>query len=397
LKNEPIAVGRPSFLRHTNALRVLKLLRERGSCSKADLVRASGLSAPTITNVVGDLLSAGLVKPLGEGESNGGRPPDIIAFKAERGYVMAVKITAESVTFLLADLNGGKLDTHDVPLAHRETTPDGICTLIGDEVRRLLRKHKKRREQLLALVVGVPAITNVDEGTVLAINTLDGWHSVPLRAKLNKVVDCLVIIENDINLAAQGEHYRGAAQREDTFILIHIGSSVGAGIVLGGQTHHGAQWSAGEIGCLRLPSTPRKRPTVQAFGELETLLGCAGILESWHEARKGASDKETMDASGILDLAQSGDGRAEKILQQRAAIVADIVVNLSVILNPGMILLEGKIGSHPALIAGVERQLQDSEFAATNIVAGKLGDTSTLWGGVAIALEEVPSVLLPNP
>jgi glucokinase len=397
LKNEPIAVGRPSFLRRTNALRVLKLLRERGSCSKADLVRASGLSAPTITNVVGDLLSAGLAKPLGEGESNGGRPPDIIAFKAERGYVLAVKITAESVSFLLADLNGGQLDTHEVPLAQRKTTPDAICTLIGDEARRLLRKHKKRREQLLALVVGVPAITNVDEGIVLAISTLDGWRSVPLRAKLNKIVDCLVIVENNINLAAQGERYRGAAQQEDTFILIHIGSNVGAGIVLGGQTHHGAQWSAGEIDFLRLPSTSRKRPAVHEFGELETLLGSAGILESWHEARKAAGGQETMDASGVLDLAQAGDGRAEKILQHRTAIVADIVVNLSLILNPGLILLEGKVGSHPALIAGVERQLLDSEFAAPKIGAGKLGDTSVLWGGVAIALEEVPSVLLPNP
>jgi glucokinase len=288
LKNDSIAVGRPSFLRHTNALRVLKLLRERGSCSKADLVRASGLSAPTITNVVGDLLSAGLVKRLGEGESNGGRPPDIIAFKAERGCVLAVKIIPECVSFLLADLNGGELDAHDVPLAGRKTTPDAICTLIGDEVRRLLRKHKKKRDQLLGVVVGVPAITNVDEGIVLSISSLDGWRSVPLRAKLNKMLDCLVIIENDINLAAQGERYRGAAQEEDTFILIHIGSNLGAGIVLDGQIHHGAQWSAGEIGHLRLPSTTRKRPTVHELGEVETLLGSAVILENWHGCHWGS-------------------------------------------------------------------------------------------------------------
>ena len=145
MKNESISVGRPSLLRHTNALRVLKLLRETGSCSKADLVRASGLSAPTITNVVGDLLAAGLIKPLGEGESNGGRPPDMIAFKAERGCVLAVKLTADSLSFLLADLNGRELDTHEIPLANRKTTPDAICVLIGEEVRRLLRKHRKKR------------------------------------------------------------------------------------------------------------------------------------------------------------------------------------------------------------------------------------------------------------
>jgi glucokinase len=402
LKNESIPVGRPSLLRHTNALRVLKLLRESGSCSKADLVRASGLSAPTITNVVGDLLAAGLIKPLGEGESNGGRPPDMISFKAERGCVLAVKLTADSLSFLLVDLNGHPLDTQEMPLANRKTTPDAICNYIGEEVRRMLRKHRKKREQLLAVVVGVPAITNVDDGIVLSISTLEDWRSVPLRAKLNKIVDCLIIIENDTNLAAQGERYCGAAQGEETFILIHIGPNVGAGIVLGGQIYHGSQWSAGEIAYLRLPSTSRRRPTLYEFGELDTLLTSSGILESWQEARKkpgqdATEDDEKMDALRVLDLAQAGDARAEKIVQHRAGIVADIIVNLSLILNPGLILLEGEIGSHPTLLSAVEKQLQESEFAVTKIGTGKLGNSSVLWGGIAIALEMIPSVLLPSP
>src|ERR1700676_3015919 len=79
-----LAVGRPSVLRHANAFNVLKLLREASSCSRADLVRASGLSAPTITNVVKDLLAANLIEPLGEGESSGGGPPHRILFKNER-------------------------------------------------------------------------------------------------------------------------------------------------------------------------------------------------------------------------------------------------------------------------------------------------------------------------
>ncbi len=398
MKNQSISVGRPSLLRHTNALRVLKLLRESGSCSKADLVRASGLSAPTITNVVGDLLSADLIKALGEGESNGGRPPDIIAFKAERGCVLAIKITADSLSFLLADLNGKELDTQEIILAGRKTTPDAICILIGEEVRRLLRKHRKKREQLLAVVVGVPAITNVDEGMVLSISTLENWRSVPLRAKLSKIIDCLVIVENDTNLAAQGERYCGAAQAEETFILIHIGPNVGAGIVLGGQIYHGSQWSAGEIGYLRLPNTSRRRPTLHEFGELETVLTSAGILESWNEGKKNTTGaQEKIDALGVLNLAQAGDARAEKIVQHRAGIVADIVVNLSLILNPGLILLEGEVGGHPMLISAVQKQLQESEFAVTKIGAGKLGNTSVLWGGIAIALEMIPSVLLPSP
>ena len=370
MKKKSVPVGRPSNLRHTNALTILKLLREVGSCSRADLVRASGLSAPTVTNVVGDLLAANLIKPLGEGESSGGRPPDMISFKAERGCLLALQITSHYLSFLVTDLSGAELESSKVSLEGQKTTPEAICHLIGIETRRLLRKQKMAREQLLVLVVAVPAITNVDDGIVVSVSTLENWRSVPLRALLNKVVDCLVIIENDTNLSALGERYRGAAQFEDSFVVINIGANVSAGIVLGGRIHHGAQWSAGEIAYLRLPHISRKLPTLHEFGELESVLTSSAIVKSLLDSSIDAESKEAsqqLEAPAILDLAQSGDPRARKIIQYRAAIVSDILVNLSLILNPGLILLGGEVGSHPTLLSSVQKQLERSEFAVTRI------------------------------
>jgi len=174
-------------------------------------------------------------------------PPDLIRFKAERGRILAVEISAESLSFLLADLNGNELDSLRIALTNRKTTPAAICSYIDRALQNLLRKQKKTREQLLVMVVGVPAIANVEAGSVLSVSTLEGWRAVALRAMLNKVVNCLVIIENDTNLAAQGEHYCGAAQTEQNFAFISIGANVGEGIFLGGRIHHGSQWSAGEL------------------------------------------------------------------------------------------------------------------------------------------------------
>ena len=131
MKEEPIPIGRPSVLRYTNAHSILKLLRECGSCSRADLVRASRISAPTVTNVVKDLLSESLVEPVGECESSGGRPPDMIRFKAERGCLPAVEISAESLSFMLTDLNRNEIGTEKVSLVDRRTTPEAICGYIG--------------------------------------------------------------------------------------------------------------------------------------------------------------------------------------------------------------------------------------------------------------------------
>jgi len=402
VSRKSIPIGRPSVSRHTNAHSILKLLRECGSCSRADLVRASGLSAPTVTNVVKDLLSESLVEPLGEGESSGGRPPDMIRFKAERGCLLAVEVSAESLSFLLTDLNGNELDLQKVSLVKRKTTPEAICGYIGDELKALLRKQKKTREQLLALVVGVPAITDVREGSVLSISTLEGWRSVPLRAMLTKIAKCLVIVENDTNLAAQGEQQCGAAQTEKDFVFINIGTNVGAGIFLGGKIHHGSQWSAGEIAYLRLPSISRRPPTIHQFGELESILTTSGIMKRWQEvAGNAARDRKRaegeMDGLGVLKLAQEGDARAQEIVRQLAEIVTDVVVNLSLILNPGLILLGGEVGSHPVLIDFVRNQLKGGEFAVTKVACSALGDRAVLWGAISLALDAIPSVLLPQP
>jgi glucokinase len=401
MKKKPIPIGRPSVLRHTNAHGILKLLRECGSCSRADLVRASGLSAPTVTNVVKDLLSADLVEPLGEGQSSGGRPPDMIRFKAERGCLLAVELNARSISFLLTDLNGSELDGRIISLEKRATTPEAICRLIGDELKALLRKHRRSRDRLLALVVGVPAITNVDEGSVLSIHDLEGWRSVPLRAMLSKIVDCIVIVENDTNLAAQGEQHCGSAQSVKDFVFIHIGTkNVGAGIFLDGRIHHGSQWSAGEIAYLHLPSISRRQPTIHEFGELETVLTSSGILRSWRETSgptEQGKDDADIDPVEILNLAKAGDPRAVKIIRRRSEIVADIVVNLSLILNPSLILLGGEIGSHPVLIDFVKKQLEGGEFAVTKIASSAPNQRAVLWGGISLALEAIPPVLLPQP
>jgi glucokinase len=392
-----ILIGRPSALRHTNALSILRLLRETGSCSRADLVRASGLSAPTVTNVVKDLLAANLIEPLGEGESSGGRPPDMIRFKAERGCLLAVDITASRILYLLANLDGSEIDAHETSLIERKTTPEAICGYIAEAAKLLLRRQRMTKDQLLLLVAGVPAITDVDDGIVLSISTLQQWRSVPLRTMLGKLVACPVIVENDTNLASQGERFRGAAKNETNFIFISIGPNVGAGIVLNGRIHHGSQWSAGEIGYLRLPNMSRRNPTIHEFGELETVLSSSGIVASWHEHARKSSASECVSAREILDMAQAGEKRAERIAQQRASIVSDIIVNLSLVLNPNLILMGGEVGSHPELIRLVSKQLEGSEFAVTRIDAGTLGSKAILWGGIASALEVLPDLLLPQP
>jgi glucokinase len=399
VKKEPLLVARPPLLRQTNAQLLLKLLRESGPCSKADLVRASGLSAPTVTNVVAHLSSAGLVEPIGEGDSTGGRPPDIIRFRAEGGCVIGLEIGPDFLHFLLTDLDGQELGRAKAAIPLDMSKPRAICSQIAKEIRTLLRKQKKAEDQLLGLVVGVPAIVDVRKGIVFSLSALKEWNNVPLASLLSRELKCQIIVENDTNLAAKGEYHRGAAQGEANFVFITIGNGVGAGIFLDGSIYRGSQWSAGEIGYLRVPHISRDYPTLRGYGRLEKILGAHGILRSWRASRKpGRGSPDANHAAEVLDLAAAGNAQAKKILLQRATILADVILDLALILNPSVILLGGEVGSHPRLLHEVRALLKGDEFAVVRVGLGALDSSAVLWGGVYTAMEAaVLALLQPQP
>ena len=387
-----ILLGRPPLLRQTNAEILLRLLREAGPSSKADLVRASGLSAPSVTNVVATLISSGLVETVGEGNSTGGRPPDILRFNAERGCVGAVEVTRDSLRFLLADLNGRELAHSEAPIEGSKSTPSDVCQQIGTELRQLLRERKLVRTQLLRLTVGVPAIVNVNEGTVLALSALQDWNNVRLGPMLTRELKCQVLVDNDTNLAAEGEFYCGTARGERDFVFVTISQGVGAGIFLGGSIYRGSQWSAGEIGYLRVPTISREHPAIHKYGKLERSLSASGILKSWLASGRASRVRSRVSrAADVWDLAAAGNAEAKHILKQRATILADVILDLALILNPNLILLGGEVGNHPVLLHEVNTLLEGSEFAVVRVALGTLGASAVLWGAVSIALE--PTIL----
>ena len=397
MTRKQVLLGRPPLLRQRNAEILLRLLRQAGTCSKADLARASGLSAPSVTNVVATLISTGLVETVGEGDSTGGRPPDMLRFKAERGCVAGVEITRDVLRFVVADLNGRQMTQSQTRIEKSKSSPRQICRQIAKQLWHLLRTTGLFRKQLFRVTVGVPAIVNVDEGTVLAFTALRDWNRVPLGSMLAHELKCPVFVDNDTNLAAEGEFHSGAARGESDFVFITIGDGVGAGVFLNGRIYRGSQWSAGEIGYLRVPDISREHPSIHKYGKLETALSASGILKSWRASGHVTSRSRAIRVADVWDLAASGNVEAKRLLRQRATILADVILDLALILNPNLILLGGEVGNHPALLRELNDLLAGSEFAILRLALGALGTPAALWGAVSISLEPTILRLLHAP
>lgn len=390
--------SRPSNLRQSNCRVVLRLLQARSSCSKADLVRLSGLSAPTVTSAVQHLERVGLVETLGEGKSSGGRPPEMLRFRAEHGYIAGADIGGTRLRMMLSDLNGNPVARWKCKLSPERKHPHSVCSLIHDGLLKMCSEMAIKKHRILHITVGAPGITDVERGVVLSAPNLTNWNQVPLREMIEVETGIPAVAENDTNLAAVGEHWNGAARAIDDFVFIAMGTGVGAGIFLRGSLHHGGAWSSGEIGYLGIPGMPRESLHVQRTGQLERGIGGAGIERLWAEqlTRSGRQDESLKSLRGtkIFDRAAMGDPDAIAVLKSTARVLADAIVTITLLLNPTLIVLGGGVGSHECLRRETGSLLSGSDFAYPAIKLSLLGTDAQLYGAIALSLSAIEKKLI---
>lgn len=392
--------ARPSDLRLQNSRNLLELVRQCAPCSKAQLARLSGLSAPTVAAAVADLAERGLVEYLGEGPSSGGRPPELLRFRSAHRFVAAVDIGGTRLRILLADLNGDAVAERKCVIASAEKDPASICRLVLELLQSACEDAGIGLEKIIHLAVGAPGITDIEQGVVHSAPNLTGWAHVPLREMLEQCCGIPVSIENDVNLAAMGEHWRGAAAGVDHFIFIAVGTGIGSGIFLNGRLHHGAHWSAGEMGYLPVAGMEREIPDMDAPGQLEQTIGGGGIERKWREqlrisGRDGDLALMAERATHIFDRVDGQqDPDAIAVLRFTAHQLADAISIAMLIVNPSLVVLGGGAGSHACLQREIERLLCEVRFPRPAVRTSKLGLHAQLYGAVALALNAVEKQLV---
>lgn len=381
ISDESFGPGRPELLRKVNAAEILRLVRLHGPCSRADLSRGSRLSVPTVSSSIAYLEKRGLVERIGMGGSKGGRPPEIVRFNHSFGCVVGVDIGSSALRFALADLAGNIIGKLNVPIRGR-ATPPRVVAMVSTAVARLLKTHGVSRRKLLAIALGAPGATDSREGIVRSAPHLADWENVPLGRLISANLGLPAIIENDMNVGALGESWRGTARAVPEFVFVGIGDGVGAGVVLNGRLYHGADWTAGEIGYLAVPGT-RSGPLDELQpGPLEEVVGGRGIEQTWRRANGG---RQRLRAEEILDLAEDGNRLAQGIVERTARVLAAGILNLSVVLNPRLVVFGGQIGAHRVLFGATERVIAQSRIATPLLAMSLLGQEAQLMGAVWLA------------
>lgn len=305
------------------------------------------------------------------------------------GYVVGIDVGGTNLRMALADMKG-------TPFVNWSTStvglrgPDAIIALIVDGVKSLLAKADATPEALKSIAVGLPGVTNTEDGIVIATSYLMGWRNVPLKALLQNEFHIPCAVDNDVNLAAIGESWAGAAKGSKDFVFLAIGTGIGAGIFLNGRPYRGSCWAAGEIGYMLLPGTIGGPAQSNEPGSLESMIGGEGIREQWHKiwSVDKTSLPEELNATELFDHALRGEPLAQTILRTSATMLAYAIYNISLVLNCSLFVLGGGVGLHPALCDEVQSIADKWNVRGRpHIVRSALGTEAQLLGAIRTALE----------
>ena len=308
---------------------------------------------------------------------------------SDKGYVVGVDIGGTNLRLALADMTGtivAKWSSSTVDVRGEHLVVD----LIRGGVEHLLQQAGVPRSALRSIAAGVPGVTDVDAGVVIATSYLMGWRDVPLRTLLEETVGVPAAIDNDVNVAAIGESWVGAAQGVRDFIFLAIGTGVGAGIVLNGHPFRGMGWTAGEIGYMLVPGASEEPVERGKPGALEGIIGGEGIKAQWqHLWHRGDTVlSKDLTATQIFDHALNGDPLAQTILQHSARTLGYAIYNISLILNCSLFVLGGGVGMHPALRDATQRILEErGTRTCPKLTHSTLGENAQLMGAIRLALD----------
>jgi glucokinase len=268
--------------------------------------------------------------------------------------------------------------------------PEAVIQLVSRGVKSMLHDVAAPLEALRSVGIGVPGVTDVDNGIVIAASYLMGWREVPLRALIEKELNVPVFVDNDVNMAALGEQWSGSAKDARDFVFLAIGTGIGAGIVLNGKVHRGSSWAAGEIGYMLVPGGAEIPAKSDEPGALESVIGGEGIKNQWQKLRsvEGSALPTEFNATEIFDRAVEGNPQAIALLRQSATMLAQAIYNISLVLNCPLFVLGGTVGLHSALCDAAQKMLdQWIVSGGPRLIRSTLGTDAQLIGSIYAALE----------
>lgn len=402
----------PSTARAINDRLALRLLQQEGPLTAGQLKQLTGLSRPTVADLVERLTAADLIAVVGEaGEQRRGPNAKLYGIVADRAHLAALDVRTEGVSVVVSDLVGAVLAEASVPIGGDTGTGPAV-----EQAVTLVERVAKEAgaDRLHTVGIGAPGLIDPASGELRDSTGLPEWHRRLVATLQVRLPEARVSVENETNLAALAEQRDGVARDRDTFVLLWLGHGTGAAVVLDGALRRGASGGTGEIGFLPVPGTSGLPSAVDCEGGFHSLAGAAAIVElarAYGFPVEGASAHEPLAVgvvreavalvagaggeAGVVGDAASADRFLDAFADRLAVGVASVVA----ILDPGCVVLGGEVGQAggEALAGRVEKRIRRMSPLATVVRPTGLGGGAVLRGALLTARDAAQDELFGPP
>jgi glucokinase-like ROK family protein len=390
-----MAVIRPDNVRQA---RILRLLRDDGPRSRAELGDAVELSRSRLAVELERLDSRGLVETAGLAASRGGRRSSIVQIARQTRF-LGIDIGATSIDIAVTDGELRVLSHVAEPLDTRQA-PEVVIGIALQLVGKL--RADDISPGFVGAAAGVPGPVRFREGVPVSPPLMPSWNHFPVRETFAAELGCPVLVDNDVNIMALGEKHAGIAKSVDDFLFVKIGTGIGCGIVVGGEVYRGISGSAGDIGHIRVDDNGPICKCGNA-GCLEAFFGGAALARDAVAAARAGTSEElarllarsgTLTAADVAAATTAGDPVAVGMIRDGGRRVGQVLAGLVSFFNPGLIVIGGGVaGIGHALLAEIRGAVYSRSLPLATgnmpIVLSELGDRAGVIGAARLSSDHV--------
>jgi glucokinase len=373
----------------TGVSQLFQLLRDGVPRTRAELAKSTGLARSTVAVRVDELMRMGLITPVADGVSTGGRPPSQFAINPAAKVVVAADIGASHATVAITDLTGQVLAEHmeelDVALG-----PEPVLNWLLQSTTTLLEGSGRSAADVAAIGIGVPGPVEHSTGQLVNPPIMPGWDRFDIPGWIQQHLPVPVLVDNDVNIMALGER-SVAWPGIDHLMFVKISTGIGTGIISGGELLRGAQGIAGDIGHVQVARGANVPCQCGNRGCLEALASGPAIARALRE-----QGIEAHTGSDVVDLVKRGNIDAIQAVRQAGRDIGEVLTTCVSLMNPSIIAIGGsmaRVGEH--LIAGVREVVYTrSTPLATehlSIVQSIAAEKAAVLGASMLAVEHALS------
>ncbi|MDW5596619.1 ROK family transcriptional regulator [Conexibacter stalactiti] len=362
---------------------LLEILRHQPEASRTELAERTGLARSTVGQRLELLVAMGYVEEAGPRPSTGGRPAATVRFAAGGGVVLACDLGATHCRLAVTDLNRRVLAavSHELPIA---AGPEQVLGRVRKLLLALLERAGRRPGEVRAIGVGLPGPVEFASGRPVNPPIMPGWDGVDVPALLS-AFGAPVLVDNDVNIMALGEHREHWADCAD-FLFVKVATGIGCGIITGGRMHRGAQGAAGDIGHIRVPDADELCRCGNR-GCLEAVASGGALAK-----RLGEQGLAVENARAVVDVAQAGEPLAVEAIRASGHSIGEAMAGMVNFFNPAVMVIGGDLAhAGDELLAGIRGAVyQRSLILATRdlqIVTSKLDEEAGVIGAATMATD----------